>query len=597
MKSKHIFLVLITVISTFLIQSCSQKTVPYSYHQSPSDTEAQEQEPLVDTPQEEERLIDLDRARVVTKSMVLNLEENALNKVDGEWIFTSNTIKEIYRENNYQLTWHDEKNRHDALLVLESSWQDGLTPNDYHLDVILKLRDDILDDAEIPYDKIAKIDLYLTDGLVFYMYHLLRGKLSPNSLNPNWNLHAKDLPAHPADLILKAIKNQEVVQMANKLRPQNEVYSRFVNGLKKYQEYPENGGWEKVNFESVIKPGESDKNMVALRKRLEITLDLIFNDNPESHVYDEELVDAVKKYQIRHGLNPDGVIGKGTLAALNIPIEKKLDMIRINMERARWILADISDDMILVNIANFKLFYLNDSTRVHESKVMVGTTFHQTPIFKSKLQYIVFNPTWTVPYSIASKEMLPRLKSDPNYLVDRNMVLLNRSGKQVAQSSVDWSKISINNFPYTVRQEPGSGNALGRVKFIFPNKHSVYLHDTPSKYLFVKEERAFSHGCIRVENPLKLAEILLDNKNKYAATDIDNIIKSKKLTQVNLKKPIDVLLMYWTCGFTEDLDMFFVPDVYSRDEKISSGLSNTNWEELFKDYDRVEQSSAKTLNN
>ena len=206
----------------------------------------------------------------------------------------------------------------------------------------------------------------------------------------------------------------------------------------------------------------------------------------------------------------------------------------------------------------------------YQCRVVVGKQYHKTPVFKSDIKYVVFNPTWTVPYSIASKEMLPKLKKDPNYLQNRNMVLLS-GDKEVNPSTVDFNQYSQKNFPYTIRQEPGPNNALGLVKFIFPNKYSVYLHDTPSKSKFEKTERAFSHGCVRVKDPLILAEQLLGEKG-YDSNKIAEVIKSKETKNVYLSNPMPVMIMYWTCYVNTEGRIYFFRDIYGRDKKVLKEL-------------------------
>jgi murein L,D-transpeptidase YcbB/YkuD len=289
--------------------------------------------------------------------------------------------------------------------------------------------------------------------------------------------------------------------------------------------------------------------------------------------FDEELDEAIKDFQMINGLEADGICGKQTYKALNISIDERLDIIRVNMERCRWINNDLPREFVLVNIADYHLYIFRDREIDYECRVVVGKEFHETPVFTSDIKYVVFNPTWTVPYSIASKEILPKLKKDPNYLQNRNMTLLSGQ-KEVNPSTVDFSRLSQRNFPYTIRQEPGPNNALGLVKFMFPNKYAVYLHDTPSKSYFEKSERAFSHGCVRVKDPLVLAEILLKDKG-YDSEKITTVIKSKKLQNVNLSRPMPVMLMYWTCYENEDDGrIYFYRDVYGRDKKVLSKLNS-----------------------
>ncbi len=564
-----------------LLSYCTQKTISYNYHiiDEPPVMEEQPAE-VPEEPKDIFSNFSLDSIQVYVKVILDSINGNDLYQINGEYIFSKNVLPEIYKKTGYGLNWFDSNNRLEAMECINNSWTDGLNPDDYHIKELLSLRENILNNTFLDYKGIAQFDVLLTDGLLIYSNHLIKGKLNPNTLDVNWNLLAKDIPENPVKIFLNAIKENSITETIYNFRPQYAPYSQFVNEMIRYQLIKDNGGWEKVSVNNVIKPGEISDELGAIRKRLFVTGDIEFEESINDASYNEELVAAIKKFQDRHGLNPDGVIGKKTIAALNIPIDQKLNKIKLNMERARWILHDLSNDMILVNIARFQLYYLQDSVLTHETKVMVGTYYHQTPIFRSKMKYLVFNPTWTVPYSIATKEILPKIKKDPDYLSTRNISLLTRGGKAIPQSSVDWTKVDQSNFAYTLRQEPGPGNALGQVKFIFPNKHAVYLHDTPSKYLFTKEERAFSHGCIRVQNPLKLAEILLNDEDKWNQEKIQDVLNAKKEKTVNLKKPLDVLLLYWTSGFLDNGDIFFLNDIYHRDKKIQQELSDEDWKTL-----------------
>jgi murein L,D-transpeptidase YcbB/YkuD len=321
---------------------------------------------------------------------------------------------------------------------------------------------------------------------------------------------------------------------------------------------------------SPLRLGDSTHAVGILKKQM-AGYGYEFN-SPDNDLFDEELDNAIKDFQMINGLDTDGICGKATYKALNISLDERLDIIRVNMERCRWIDNDLPQEFLLVNIADYHLYIFKNREIDYQCRVVVGKEFHETPVFTSDITYIVFNPTWTVPYSIASKEILPKLKKDPNYLQNRNMTLL-RGQQVVNPSTVDFGQYSQRNFPFTIRQEPGPNNALGLVKFMFPNKYAVYLHDTPSKSYFERSERAFSHGCVRVKDPLILAEQLLGDRG-YDSDKIASVIKSKKLQNVNLSEPMPVMLMYWTCYENEeDGRINFYRDVYGRDKKLLSELN------------------------
>lgn len=579
----------LTLFFAILFTFCNPKIIPYTY--DTSDQPTQNEEALEETTQDKFAEFSSDSTKSILLSYIDSIENFNLYKISGELVFSNIVLKEMYKSNGNKLLWYDMQNRFDAIECLENSWTDGLEPSDYHLEKIKELRSEILSNTYLDYKEIAQFDLLLTDGLLLYAYHLIKGKVNPMTVELNWNFNSRTIPQNPTKLFEEAILHHTLTRTLSDLRPQYEPYHEYRKELIRYQSIEDNGGWEKVTVNRVIKPNEFSVDLPAIRRRLCVTGDIEFEESFIDSLYDDDLINAIKRFQLRHGLNPDGVIGKNTVEALNIPVDQKINQIRVNMERARWVLSDLGRDMILVNIANFKLFYYKDSVLTHDTKVMVGTFYNQTPVFKSKLKYLVFNPTWTVPYSIATQEILPKIKKDSTYLSDRKMTLLNSKGEAINQGSVDWSNVTPSNFSYTVREESGPGNALGQVKFMFPNAYSVYLHDTPSKYLFLKEERAFSHGCIRVQNPLKLAEVLLHDE-KWDQEKIKQVIDEKKEKVVNLKKPIDILLLYWTCGFYENKDIFFLKDIYNRDQKVLEQLQNNDWEKLILDYRKEISSNA-----
>jgi L,D-transpeptidase YcbB len=280
----------------------------------------------------------------------------------------------------------------------------------------------------------------------------------------------------------------------------------------------------------------------------------------------------VERFQHRHGLEADGAVGRRTLAALNVPVEARIDQLRVNLERTRWVFRDLEPRYLIVNIAGFHAYLMEDGKSVWDSRVVVGTRYRKTPVFKARMTYLVLNPTWTVPPTILKEDIIPAMRRDPGYLASRNMVLLDASGQRVDTADIDLQNLTIRNFPYVVRQEPGPQNALGRIKFMFPNRHFVYLHDTPSRGLFERANRTFSSGCIRVEHPLTLAELLLDDPVNWNRAKIEARLADGKTQTVNLKTPITVFLVYWTAEPEADGEVNFFNDVYRRDAAVLKAL-------------------------
>ena len=320
-----------------------------------------------------------------------------------------------------------------------------------------------------------------------------------------------------------------------------------------------------------LKRGMKDERVLALRKYLKATGDLK-DAQLDSDLFDDELEKVVKRYQKRFSLTQDGAVGKDVLREMNVPVESRIDQIRINLERSRWVLHDLHDDFLVVNVAGFYIRRITNGKSVFYSRVIVGKNQHKSPVFKDQLEFIDLNPTWTIPYSIATNETLPKMKSNKNYLASRNIWIYDRSGNRVDPDSLDLSQYSKGNFPFTLVQQPGPQNDLGEVKFMFPNKYAIYLHDTPSRALFDRQDRAFSHGCIRIDNKWGLFLNLLSDTD-WNQEKIDEVIKTRETTRIKLDKPIDIYILYWTAAVDDNNEVVFIRDVYKRDPDVLKALN------------------------
>jgi L,D-transpeptidase YcbB len=316
----------------------------------------------------------------------------------------------------------------------------------------------------------------------------------------------------------------------------------------------------------------------VLRRRLEITKDLVPTAatvaSADPNLYDATLEQAVKAFQERHGLAPDGAIGPGTRTAMNVPVEQRVDQMRVNLERARWTLHEIKGEFVLVDVAGFYVSYFRNDEPIWTSKVVVGRDQRETPIFRSQITYVVFNPTWTIPPGILVKDKLPDLKRNPGALKKMNIRVLDGSGREVNPYSVNWQQYGPSRLPpYQFVQDPGPNNALGLVKIMFPNPYLVYLHDSPAKSLYEQDQRTFSSGCIRVQKAFELAELVL-NDPQWNRQSIDAVIATKETRTVNLKQPVPVLILYWTAQPRADGQMVFRNDVYGRDPATLAALNS-----------------------
>ena len=386
------------------------------------------------------------------------LEDGIPVKIEGEKIFARDVLPEFYKRIDYAPAWKDYDALRDAFEALKDSYEDGLDPEDYHMkgmfDIVERIEE--LDEIkESDYKWIAKFDLLMTDAVMMYAFHLIEGKVDPYELDVNWNYGYAELPGGDGERLAKAIEAKSVSSELHKLRPDIPAYTMLKEELAHLRKIEEGGGWKSIPDGGKIDPGTTDPRIPKIKNRLKISGDLSNLADMDSQLYDDMLEEDIRFFQTRHGLTVDGIIGKGTFTAFNVPVKERIDQVRVNLERFRWVFHNIPENFILVNIARFRAWVIRGTDIVHKTNVQVGTYYHKTPVFRSKLRYIEFNPTWTVPRSITINEILPKLLNDHNNLKDRNRVLLDRDGNIVAIYSVNYESLSSSNFPYVIRQEPG----------------------------------------------------------------------------------------------------------------------------------------------
>ncbi len=501
---------------------------------------------------------------------VSRIQAGGDTSVEGEAVASVQVLPALYEQRNYTRIWTRQDSVEQLFATLENIDEDGLDAADYHTDKLQKLRAQLAETATPEPGLAAAYDILLTDSLVRLGYHLLVGKVDPVELDGNWNMEYTIGDLDTALALATAIEQGTVTRLVDRLRPQHRVYANLKAALARYREIELRGGWNPVPAGPTLKPGMTDARVADLRRRLAASGDLPSGDL-SSTLFDDDLEAGVKRFQQLHGLEADGLVGKGTLAAMNVPVEDRVDQIRVNLERARWVLQKLPDEYVMTDIAGFQVTYVRDGEVIWRSRAQVGKPYRKTPVFRSQITYLDINPTWTVPPTILYKDIIPKLKKDPGYLKKKDMRVLQRNGKPVDASKIDWSKYAGRGFPYMIRQNPGPKNALGRIKFMFPNKHAVYLHDTPSKSLFGRAERAFSSGCIRVENPYDFAVLLLKD-DRWSKDRILEVVDSKKTTSVQLPSPVTVILLYWTVNADADGNVVFKKDIYNRDGRVLAGL-------------------------
>jgi murein L,D-transpeptidase YcbB/YkuD len=478
-------------------------------------------------------------------------------------------ITEFYARRDFRPAWTRPATVDELVGIIGRIDEVGLDPDDYHLEPLQRLIGRTRGGAQASPEDRAGLEILLTESFVRLGYHLRFGKVNPADLDSNWNLSRSLGGRHPAEVIQAAIDSGSIEDFIRESLDYAPLHGRLKVYLAEYREIASRGGWPTVPAGLTLKPGTRDPRVVALRERLVATGELDRNQ-PASEMFDDVLEQAVIRFQRRHRLDADGFVGRQTLEELNVPVRDRIDQIRVNLERNRWVFRDVEDHFLAVNIAGFEVFVIKDRKIVWSSRAVVGRPYRRTPVFKSTMKYLVFNPTWTVPPGILRKDVLPAVRKDPDYLKQKNMSVIDSDGEIVDPATIDWSS---GRFPYQIRQEPGPNNALGRVKFIHPNKYFVFLHDTPSRGLFEREERLFSSGCIRVEHPLELAELLLDDPSKWDAAGIDKVLESGRIQTVMLPEPLTVMLLYWTVAIdSETGELIFLRDPYDRDGRVLDAL-------------------------
>jgi murein L,D-transpeptidase YcbB/YkuD len=490
---------------------------------------------------------------------------------------TDDRIVEVYvfyaADRDYKPLWVRDSGpkakARDVLDVFRGAGKMGLNPNNYRIAQIERMMS-----ARTPRE-LAELELLLSRAFIDFGRDINRGVVLPKEASSENAITAKELGA--LTLIDGAENADYIADYVRTLEPQSPEYQRIKGALAAYREIAAQGGFPVIPKGPALKPGMNDKRVPLIRKYLLLAGDLPAGANQEGDHYDADLVAAVKWFQLRHGLTDDGILATATFEAMAVPVTDRIRQIELNLERRRWMDDDLGPYYILVNVADQELKVVRDGKTVHTARVVVGKPYARTPVFSEKMKYIVLNPYWNVPPSIASKEYLPKLKRNPGVLRKENIRVFNASGNEVDPYSVNWSALS--RMPYSLRQDSGPKNALGKVKFMFPNRFNVYLHDTPSKSLFKRDLRIFSHGCMRVQNPLDLAALILADQG-WSRARIDAAVAKGGQRIINLKTPIPVHVTYLTAWVNKDGSVNFRRDPYKRDAQLAEALTGALAEDM-----------------
>ena len=451
--------------------------------------------------------------------------------------------------------------------ILQTAYLDVLNPDDYNAGTLANLLNALL----LP--ELANLEVGLSAALLDYTRHLSAGRVEPSKINSELAIFPK--APDPMTVLTGVAGTSDIVAYATLgFEPQTPQYARLRSALAAYKALAAVGGWPQVPGGETLKEGMRDPARVpALRRRLEVE-GLLQAGLHSGDAFDGALVDALRVFQQRNGLEVDGAVGPNTLSELNVTTEQRVRQIELNMERRRWMEDDLGDFYIFVNLADQFLKVVerkgNREHTLHTALTVVGKTFHKTPVFSETMKYVVINPSWNVPFSIATKEYLPKLKRNPGVLAAQNIRLL-AGGRDVDPYSVNWAAVTPSSFRWQLQQAPGPKNALGQIKFMFPNRFNVYIHDTPSKGLFSEASRVFSHGCIRVQYPFDLADVLLGREG-MSHEEIARIKAIGAERVVRLKTPIPVHINYLTAWVNKDGTVHFRRDVYGRDAALDKAL-------------------------
>ncbi len=501
--------------------------------------------------------------------------------VGEQHIYSSVVLPQFYVDRTYRPAWSDNDGplpEADSLLAaIRDAEYDGLNPEDYHLEIIEEVLAAINDrrrrNQPLNHLRLVDLDLLLTDAYLILGSHLLGGRIDPISLDPDW--HPSRREVNLGTVLLEALEQQPIKKSLHRLLPDHPDYFRLRGALARYRNILNNGGWPLVPEGPTMRIGDAGERIAALRERLILAGDHDEITGTDELTFDEALEAAVIRFQRRHGLEPDGLVGRETLAQLNTSVEQRLQQVMINMERWRWLPGNLGDRYILVNIANFELDVIENGEPVMNMRVIVGRHYRRTPVFTGQMTYLVFSPFWNIPPGITANDVLPQVRRDIGYLAKNNIRVFRGWGADAVEidpAAVDWSQITARNNPYRFRQDPGPNNSLGRVKFMFPNRFNVYLHDTPARELFTRVQRDFSSGCIRVEKPVELTEYLLAGRPEWTRQAITAAMQRPVERTVTLPNPIPVHILYWTAWAKEDGTIHFRRDIYNRDQRLYEAL-------------------------
>ena len=484
--------------------------------------------------------------------------------IRGVTLSDHQVLRAFYERRRFEPIWVSRQGamrRVDRLRrAIDEAGSHGLDPQRYPLLQITEaFREGALGDAE----------LLLSDTLLQQARHRSQGLVDPSRIDPDWHLAKPQFDG--VELLRDIAKGRDVIRTLNRLWPESADYWRLLDARMQLLAEAESPDPDPLPVGRTLRPGDQDPRVPALRRRLSA-------GNSPSTLYDLKLSEAVARFQRASGLEPDTVVGRYTIAALNRTRGQKIQQIDANLERWRWLPAEFPERYILVNVADFHLRAMRRKRMELSMPVIVGLPERQTPVFTETMQYLVFNPFWEIPRRIAVVDQLPKLRADAKALAERGFEAAPAGGGRMRSvAEIDWRTVTADSFPYRLRQRPGPWNPLGSIKFMLPNEYAIYLHDTPSRALFERTERTYSSGCIRVGNAVALAEwVLAGNRDAWDREQIETAITSQETRTVVLEDPTPVFIVYFTAYSADTGELVLQRDIYDRDAGINKAMNITS---------------------
>ncbi|MFH2131998.1 MAG: L,D-transpeptidase family protein [bacterium] len=499
--------------------------------------------------------------------------------IQNQRLQSDGLLYRFYQEHDFRPIWLDDWGvrplARDMVTAIQQSRFEGLDPARYHI-IPIRSRISMLDDTHLTQDRVdtpADLDLLLTDAFLQIGLHLYQGQRAGQESLP------AAVESHLLAGLEKALWTERISDVLDGFKANRLDEEILRQALGRYLRIEAEGGWPVIPPGNELAKGDRDPKIPVLRKRLQLTGDLVSESNPDasderlSPVFDTALETAVQRFQGRHGLQQNGILDHKTRFVLNEPVEKRLLQIRININQRRRLPHDLGERYLMVNIPEMVLRAVEDEKTVLKMRVVVGKPEQQTPVFNAEVPYLVINPYWYIPPDIAEREILPAMKKNPDYLALKGIRLFRKMSadeEEIASDSVDWLSLDPDEIGFYFRQDPGWDNSLGAVKFVIPNQQHIYLHDTPAKGLFRQSLRAHSSGCVRVERPLELAVFLMQDDQKWSRSEIWSLMKSGDQRRLVFRDPVPIYVVYWTVDVDKKGQLRFLPDIYNLEPELAA---------------------------